>query len=250
MTGSNNSTQLCPHCAADHTGIMGDCERPALISLEHVSMAWDGRRILQDVELIVRQGDFIAITGPNGGGKTTLLRIILGLLKPTHGSVIRNVPGIKIGYLPQKNMIDSHFPISVSEVIMSGLLAVKGLSAQERDDRFRRTIAEMGLEEHANKPIGVLSGGQLQRALLGRAIISQPDLLVLDEPLSYIDKHFEARLYQLITELARHTTIILVSHEMSTIAGMANRHFIVDHTLHACSARHHFVHTDCDTDEA
>ena len=246
MTGNNSSTQLCPHCAADHHGIMGDCERKPLITLSDISIGWDSRVVLSDVNLTIREGDFIAITGPNGGGKTTLLRIILGLLKPSGGTVTRDSQHLRIGYLPQKNMIDSHFPISVSEVIVSGLLAVKGLDREERNKRFQDTISAMGLEEHADKPIGVLSGGQLQRALLGRAIISTPDLLVLDEPLSYIDKRFEARLYKIITEIAKHTTIVLVSHEMSKIAGMANRHFIVDRTLHACTAEHHFVVSDCD----
>lgn len=217
-----------------------------LISLGHVCMGWEGRTVLSDVSLDVSRGDFIAITGPNGGGKTTLLKIILGLLRPTHGRVERYTADMKIGYLPQKNMIDSTFPISVREVIMSGLLATRNLDETERVARYERTIATMGLEEHAKRPIGELSGGQLQRALLGRAIISNPDLLVLDEPLSYIDKQFESRLYGIIEDLAKHTTIILVSHEMSTIAGMANRHFIVDHALHECSAHCHFVHSDCD----
>lgn len=246
MNGKRNLTRLCPHCAAEHNGIEGDCGRDALIALRNVSMGWDGRNILSDVSLVVRRGDFIAITGPNGGGKTTLLRIILGLLKPSGGVVERCDLTLRTGYLPQKNMIDSHFPISVREVVMSGLLASKNLSAREREERYLHTMRNMGLTGHENKSIGVLSGGQLQRALLGRAVISQPELLVLDEPLSYIDKRFEHQLYGLIEEYARNTTIILVSHEMSRIAGMANRHFIVDQTLHACSAEHHFVYSDCD----
>ena len=246
MNGKNNLTELCPHCAAEHRGSQGDCEREPLITLTEVSMAWDRRKVLDDVSLVVRQGDFIAITGPNGGGKTTLLRIILGLLKPTSGKVTRHAQNLRIGYLPQKNMIDSHFPISVREVVMSGLLAVKNLTTAAKKERYETVISEMGLEEHSEKPIGVLSGGQLQRALLGRAIISQPDLLVLDEPLSYVDKRFEHHLYKLIEDISRQTTIILVSHEMSKIAGMANRHFIVDGALHACLAHHHFVYSQCD----
>lgn len=246
MTGNNKSSELCPHCASEHRGCQGDCERKPLITLRHVSMAWENRCILDDVSLVIREGDFIAITGPNGGGKTTLLKIILRLLKPSEGTVIVDEPGLRIGYLPQKNMIDSHFPISVSEVIASGMLALKDIDNKERTRRFEATIQAMGLEEHRNKAIGTLSGGQLQRALLGRAIISRPSLLVLDEPLSYIDKRFEAQLYDIISELSKTTTIILVSHEMSTIAGMANRHFIVDKTLHACLAHHHYVRTECD----
>lgn len=217
-----------------------------LISLDHVSMGWDGRTVLADVNLDIRQGDFIAITGPNGGGKTTLLKIILGLLHPSRGRVTRRTSDLKIGYLPQKNMIDSHFPISVREVIMSGLLASRRLDKDERTRRYDQTIALMGLEEHASRPIGELSGGQLQRALLGRAVISNPELLVLDEPLSYIDKRFESRLYNIISDIAVHSTIVLVSHEMSMIAGMANRHFIVDHAVHECTGHHHLVRSDCE----
>ena len=121
----------------------------------------------------------------------------------------------------------------------------KSLSKQERREKVAQTIALMGLEEHANRLIGELSGGQLQRTLLGRAIVSNPRILVLDEPLSYVDKAFEQRLYEIIAQLATHTTIILVSHEMSHIATMANRHIIIDRTLHECSAEHHYITTEC-----
>lgn len=216
-----------------------------LICLSHVSMVRGERTVLSDINLTVNRGDFVAITGPNGGGKTTLLRIILGLLPPTSGTVSVE-PGTSIGYLPQKNQIDSHFPITIREVVESGLAAIKGMSREERRRRVDDALRMVEMQEHASRPIGELSGGQLQRTLLGRAIISEPQLLVLDEPLSYIDKRFETHLYVLIEEIARHTTVLLVSHEMSAIAGMANRHIIIDRTVHECSAHHHYVPTECE----
>ena len=216
-----------------------------IISLKGVSLVREGKKILNDVNFDVHSGDFVAITGPNGGGKTTMLRIILGLLPPSRGkATVKH--GVSIGYLPQKNMIDSHFPISVREVVQSGLLATKGIDKAERERLVAETLKKIEMEAFADNPIGQLSGGQLQRALVGRAIISRPQLLVLDEPLSYIDKRFEHHLYGLIEEMAKDTTILLVSHEMSKISAMANRHLIIDHTLHECSAAHHYVHSDCD----
>ncbi len=217
-----------------------------MIELENVWVAYDSHTILHDVCFSVDEGDFVAITGPNGGGKTTMLRVILGLLSPTRGRVVyrqkgKEVKSLSIGYLPQKNLIDSRFPISVEEVVASGLLAQRNLSKEERKKRVDETIALMQLDGYARHSIGNLSGGQLQRALLGRALISQPKVLVLDEPLSYVDKRFEHHIYEIVQELASHTTILLVSHEMSTIATMANRHLIVDRGLHECTSPHHFI---------
>ena len=217
-----------------------------LLTLSGVCMGWDGHEVLHDINLIVHRGDFITITGPNGGGKTTLLRIMLGLLKPTAGRVVRELEGMRIGYLPQKNMIDSHFPVTVREVMLSGLLGVRGLSRQQRDEAYARTMDRVALHEHEDRPIGELSGGQLQRALLGRAIIADPGLLVLDEPLSYIDQRFESRLNTIIEDISRNTTIIQVTHQMTALAAMSTRHFIVDRTLHECHAAHHSYHTDCE----
>lgn len=217
-----------------------------LISLEGVNMVREGKSILRDVSLDVRRGDFMAITGPNGGGKTTLLRIILGLLKPTRGSVAID-KNLTIGYLPQKNMIDSHFPITVDEVVEQGLLRVRSLDREQKRSKAKRALELVGMESRASQPIGQLSGGQLQRTLFARAIVSDPQLLVLDEPLSYLDKKFEHKIYDILADLSKSTTILLVSHEMSTIADMANRHLIVDGSIHECTAAHHFVRTECDS---
>lgn len=220
--------------------------RKGIIELDHVWVQYDSHVVLRDICLSVDQGDFVAITGPNGGGKTTMLRVILGLLHPSKGKIAYRLEDedgnrMAIGYLPQKNMIDSRFPISVEEVISSGLIAYRGIDKARKAEMVKSTIELMGLTRQARQAIGDLSGGQLQRALLGRAIISNPKVLVLDEPLSYVDKQFEHHIYDIVAGLAPHTTILLVSHEMSTIATMANRHLIIDHELHECHSHKHFI---------
>lgn len=222
-----------------------------IIRLEDVGMMRQGKDIVKNVSLTVNRGDFMAITGPNGGGKTTLLRIILKLLKPTSGWVKYYCAGaecqrLPIGYLPQKNMIDARFPISVRDVVESGLMAQTALTEGETRQRVEEMLGQVELTDKAGASIGELSGGQLQRALLGRALISRPGVLVLDEPLSYLDKHFEERIYGILEGIAPTTTILLVSHELSVISTMANRHLIVDRSLHECGThRHHFVAPDC-----
>ncbi|MBD5177694.1 MAG: ABC transporter ATP-binding protein [Bacteroidales bacterium] len=213
----------------------------SLIRIEDVTFRRDDRTILSNVNLSVDRGDFVAITGPNGGGKTTMLRLILGLLTPTTGSItFANEGGRKpsIGYLPQKNSVDSQFPISVHEVVSSGLLAQKNLSKAEKEQMVNEILELIELKDYSRQSIGRLSGGQLQRALFGRAIISRPEILVLDEPLSYLDNHFEERLYHIIEELSERTTILLVSHQMSRISRMANRHLLIDHTVEECHTPH------------
>lgn len=215
--------------------------RPELLRVSGVEMERSGKRVLENINFSVRRGDFFAVTGPNGGGKTTLMRIILGLLKPTAGSVEFMQKGVRTGYLPQKSRVDSRFPISVSEAVASGLLGRKGLSRDEVRERVGRMLDLVELTGHATKAFGALSGGQQQRVLLARAIISRPELLVLDEPLSYIDKHFEQRIYDIVKSLSESTTILLVSHEITTIAEMANRHIIIDRTLRECASAKHFA---------
>ena len=222
-----------------------------LIELTDISVRFDNYTVLDNINLSIDEGDFIAITGPNGGGKTTLLRVILKLMKPSVGNVTyrwknKIVQNLQIGYLPQKSMIDTRFPITVEEVVASGLL--KGLRSKLTDadkQKIENIISLTEISSFRNQTIGTLSGGQLQRTLLGRALISDPKVLVLDEPLSDVDKHFEQQIYGIIEDVARHTTIVLVSHEMSIISGMANRHIIVDHGLHECSALNHYIPNHC-----
>lgn len=216
---------------------------PVLISLRDVEMNYNYNTVLSNVNLDVNKGDFIAITGPNGGGKTTLLRLILRLQKPSNGIVLHH-GDFKIGYLPQKNMVDSRFPITVRETVAMGLLGT-GIKGAAAIDAVNEVLGIMELELYANSGLSQLSGGQLQRALLGRALVSQPDLLVLDEPLSYLDKKFEHKVYNIVESLKGDCTVLLVSHEVSTIASMATRHIIVNGKLHFCHSGSHFVHYDC-----
>lgn len=222
-----------------------------LIRLSGIGMRHDYRTVLSDVNLDINRGDFLAITGPNGGGKTTLLRIILKLLRPTTGSVEYFSNGeacknLRIGYLPQKNALDSRFPMTVRDVVSSGLLGVKGLGKEEIEKLTVSQLDAVEMALRADSAIGRLSGGQLQRVLLARALVANPEILVLDEPLSYLDKHFEHRVYEILRSLRPATTIVLVSHEMSHIDAMATRHIIVERTVTNCNSCSHAVHYDCE----
>ena len=227
-----------------------------LIEIKNLSAGYDSRTVLRNVNLTVYDRDFLGIIGPNGGGKTTLIKCILGLLKPTAGEILysdkrfvtsdkqgsaaqrpaltANRSVLKMGYLPQYNSIDRKFPITVEEVILSGLSSQKSLISRftaTHREKARQVIARMGLEGLEKRAIGALSGGQLQRALLGRAIISDPALVVLDEPSTYIDKRFEARLYELLAEINHDCAIILVSHDIGTVLHQVKSIACVNETL-------------------
>lgn len=197
----------------------------SIIKIENLSAGYDRKTVLHDINLEISEKDFLGIIGPNGGGKTTLMKVILGLLKPSEGKITfydngMSVEQLEIGYLPQYNSIDKKFPISIYEVILSGLNRQKSLFSRftkEHHDRVKETISMMGLEGMENKPIGQLSGGQMQRALLGRAIVSNPKAIILDEPNTYIDKRFEAKLYSLLEEINKQRAVILVNHDIGSV---------------------------------
>lgn len=226
-----------------------------IISIEGLTVDFGNFKALDNVNAEINQGDFVAITGPNGGGKSTLLKSMLHLIAPTRGQVRYYADGaetdrLRFGYLPQKSNIDSRFPITVEEVVASGLLGERrnwrGKFSPAATAKIESTLEEMGIEAIRRQVIGTLSGGQLQRTLLGRAVISDPDIVVLDEPLSYVDRTFVEQIYGIVAKLAERATMVLVSHEMTVISEMANRHWIVDHTLHQCHAAHHYLKTECD----
>lgn len=220
-----------------------------IIEIKNLSADYNHKTVLHDINLNVYERDFLGIIGPNGGGKTTLIKCILGLIKPSKGEILFNKeqnqegqqPSSKtsqasftIGYLPQYNSIDKKFPISVEEVILSGLSSQKSLCSrytQSQKEKAQTIITRMGLDGIEKRAIGQLSGGQLQRALLGRAIISDPNVVILDEPSTYIDKRFEARLYELLAEINKECAIILVSHDIGTVLQQVKSIACVNETL-------------------
>lgn len=197
-----------------------------LITLHRIAAAYGGKQVLTEVNLTVCEGDFLGIIGPNGGGKTTLMKLILGLLKPASGEIHFYqdgvaVPSLRIGYLPQYSHIDRKFPISVYDTVISGLAAEAGCFgrfSQAQRQRAQETIRMVGLEGLEQRQIGTLSGGQLQRTLLGRALVSQPQVLILDEPDTYLDRRSESQLYHLLTEVnLQRCAVILVSHDIGAV---------------------------------
>ncbi len=210
-----------------------------IIAIENVWLSYTDKNILEDINLDIYQGDFLLITGPNGGGKTSLLRTILRLQSPTKGQISffrqgEPVSSLDMGYLPQKNSIDSRFPITVEEVVASGLMGntQKGNTKFDSKKEIDEMLDLMGITALRNKPIGVLSGGQLQRALFGRALISKPEMLILDEPASYIDRQFGNRMFEILRDLSSNgTTIMMVSHEIEPFITLSNRNLYINHIL-------------------
>ena len=210
-----------------------------IIAIENVWLSYTDKNILEDINLDIYQGDFLLITGPNGGGKTSLLRTILRLQSPTKGQITffrqgEPVSSLDMGYLPQKNSIDSRFPITVEEVVASGLMGntQKGNTKFDSKKEIDEMLDLMGITALRNNPIGVLSGGQLQRSLFGRALISKPEMLILDEPASYIDRQFGNRMFEILRDLSSNgTTIMMVSHEIEPFITLSNRNLYIYHIL-------------------
>ncbi len=203
--------------------------------MKQVTAGYDGNPVLENVDFRVEEFDFIGITGPNGGGKTTLLKVILGLLKPSGGTVAFSVPLRNLfGYLPQQNVFDKQFPLTVEDVALSGLLSEKGIwKRYTRDDRERAAalLEQYGLESYRRAPVGELSGGQAQRAFLCRALIASPRVLVLDEPTTYVDAGFEQEFYDLLKELNRRHTILLVSHDRDAVRSYCKTALRIDRSV-------------------
>lgn len=182
--------------------------------------------VLEDVTLAISEGDFVSLVGPNGGGKTTLLRLLLGLLSPTRGQV--RLFGLaperarrQVGYLPQHPQHDAHFPASVRDVVLMGRLArghPRGLFGRADKTAAQQALNEVGLGDLGRRPFAALSSGQKQRVLLARALACAPRLLLLDEPTANLDSHVEGELYELLRELNRRLTVVLVSHDLGFVS--------------------------------
>jgi zinc transport system ATP-binding protein len=211
-----------------------------IVEIKSIYAGYDDEVVLKDVSLDIFDDDFIGVIGPNGGGKTTLLHVILGLIKPYKGTVnfyddLRTDRNNKIGYLPQLNKIDKKFPITVKEVVLSGLLygnTVFVKYSKSDKKRAEQTLERIGVSSLQNQAIGELSGGQMQKVLLARAIVSSPRLLILDEPNTFVDNQFEGELYEILKELHTEMAIMIVTHDVGTISSYVKTIACVNQNLH------------------
>lgn len=207
-----------------------------LLEIKDLSAGYDNQVVLENVSLKIFSNDFIGVIGPNGGGKTTLIKTILGLVKPISGEMNLLISKKNIGYLPQVNQIDKRFPISVFDVVRSGKADTALFSSFHKNriekEKAESLLQEMGIISIRNKSIGELSGGQMQRVFLCRALMNEPELLVLDEPSTYVDNNFEGELYLKLKELNDRMAILLISHDVGTISFFVKTIACVNRGLH------------------
>lgn len=210
------------------------------VEVRNVSFAYDGHPVLRDVNLEIRKGEFLAVMGPNGGGKTTLLKILLGILKPGKGSVLLfgRHPGEmahKIGYVPQDTNINKEFPISVMDVTLMGRLAALGSGWRySATDRLlaRQALERVKMWDYRHRPVGRLSGGQRQRVFIARALAANPAILFMDEPTASVDKEFQTELFEFLKELNTSMTIVVVSHDMAVLSSYVKSVACLNQTLY------------------
>jgi len=210
-----------------------------VITLENVSFSYGGPVVLEQVNLTMERGEFLGLVGPNGGGKSTLLKIILGLLEPAAGHVTvlghRPVEARQaIGYVPQFATFPRYFPVSVEETVLLGRLGkTRSIIGYGKADKAaaRRAMTETEIEDLHKRPIDALSGGQVQRVLIARALVSEPEILILDEPTSNIDMRAETDIFDLLKTLNTRMTIVVVSHDIGFISQYVSRIACLNRTL-------------------
>lgn len=210
-----------------------------VVQLDDIWVHYDGIPVLEGINLSVEPNDFLGIIGPNGGGKTTLLKVILGLIKPTRGrvSVMGQTPerGRRfIGYISQHNLFDRDFPVSVLDVVLMGRYSKVGLFQRysEEDRRIAsETLKTVEMLDYKDRQVGKLSGGEQQRVFIARALATDPKLLLLDEPTASIDTNMQAEFYELIENLKQRMTIVLVSHDISAVSIYVDKIACLNHQL-------------------
>lgn len=197
-----------------------------VVSVRNLWAGYDHRVVLEDVNLSVRARDFVGIVGPNGGGKTTLLKVLLGLVRPMRGEVLILGESVlegrrHIGYVPQLTTVDSDFPISVRDVARMGRLQERGLLQRYtgEDERIvEGALRRVDMLDQGERPFGDLSGGQRQRVYVARALATEPSILLLDEPLVSVDPRVSSNIYSLLKKLNESVTIVMVSHDIGAIS--------------------------------
>ena len=202
-----------------------------VIKIQYLSFAYNSNYILENINLTVEKNDFVGIIGPNGGGKTTLLKLIIGFITPQKGSVevLGNAPEksiSKIGYVPQFNQTDKQFPIKTIDVVTMGLSNSKSFFPWNKAEELNNVFEAMEfvkVSELSHKPFGELSGGQQQRCLIARSLVSKPEILILDEPTASVDSNVELDIYELLKKLNKEMTILLVSHDVGFISSYINK---------------------------
>ena len=202
-----------------------------VVKLEDVWVHYDGVPVLEGVNLSVEQDDFLGIIGPNGGGKTTLLKVILGLITPSRGmvSVLGKSPKRRrysIGYIPQYNLFDRDFPISAWDVVLMGRYGrARFIRHYSREDKrsAQSALQTVGMLNYKDRQIGKLSGGEQQRIFIARALVSEPRLLLLDEPTASVDPAMQTEFYELLNRLRQQIAIVLVSHDISAVSIYVNK---------------------------
>lgn len=214
-----------------HTKIEGNMD---LIKIENLSYSYLNTKALENVNLTIKSDDFLAIIGPNGGGKSTLLKLILQLLPIQTGKLKKNIKNSEIGYVPQNTNLNMDFPITALEVVLMGHIKRKRkLFGYTKEDIFcaLNSLKQVGMEELANKKIGDLSGGQRQRVFIARALCSSPKILMLDEPTASIDVKGQQDIYDLLKELNKTIAIVVVSHDLSILLNYAKDVAHINRTL-------------------
>jgi len=198
-----------------------------IVCFRDVSFGFDGQRVIERANFDVEPGDLVCVVGPNGGGKTTLLKLILGALPPSEGEVrvfgdspshVRH----RVGYMPQHLHYDPQFPVTVRDVVLMGRLGSRVGGRYSRADKQAARLAmdELGIADLASRLFDALSGGQRQRVLIARALACQPDLLLLDEPTANVDAAIEEKFFETIKQLSQRMTIIMVSHDLRFVSSL------------------------------